>query len=114
MGRQASIWFELLEPPLGTSTLSWGCAGCLDGHPYHPLTRHSPGGTPPTPKEQSLLLPARPCLGLVPVCYQASGWGVEPASCAPGLHPPAPTAGHLLVGPGSWGATAGSDRGGLA
>lgn len=48
MGGQAGIWFELLEPPLGTLALSWGCAGCLDGHPP---TRHSPVVTPPSPPE---------------------------------------------------------------
>ena len=32
-GRQASIWFELLELPLGTLSLSWGYAGFLDGYP---------------------------------------------------------------------------------
>ena len=32
-GRQAGIWFELLELPLGTLSLSWGYAGFLDGYP---------------------------------------------------------------------------------
>lgn len=95
VARQASIWFELLELPLGTSTVSWGCAGCLDGHPYHPLTRHSPGGTPPKAERSAA---SSPCLGLVPLCCQVSGWGGEPASCAPALHPhPCPPTGHLLA-----------------
>lgn len=32
-GGQAGIWFELLELPLGTLSLSWGYAGSLDGYP---------------------------------------------------------------------------------
>lgn len=93
MARQASIWFELLEPPLGTSTLSWGCAGCLDGHPYHPLTRHSPGGTPP-PK-QSVLLPAPPAWDLcLSVARRLVGVGSQPAVpqlCTPTPAPPQAT-----------------------
>lgn len=102
-GRRAGVWFESLELPLGTLALSWGCAGCLVGYPYRPPLRHSPG-VPPTQKVE-LSAANSPCLGLVPLCRQATGrarWGAASS---------APTQASSFGTPEGWGAVAGSHRG---
>lgn len=48
-GRQAGMWFKLLQLPLGTLVLRWGCVVHPDGLPYHsrhPVACGDPSATP--------------------------------------------------------------------